>query len=277
MASADHLRRQLQTLYGQLANESKKDSDASAKAARAREQATRTSSQSTLKMKLAEAEREEKKALAARKKRAEIDKKIADIQKKLHTEEARTAKEQQRALERLQSDLDRRHFEMTSELRSLGPSAGGTVAAAEFDFFISHASPDKDLIARPLKNALEARNCSVWLDEAQIRVGDSLRQKIDDGLRRSHFGIVILSRSFLAGREWTERELNGLFVREEEAGESRILPIWHDVTKNEVAHYSPILADKAAVKSADYTIDEMADLLVQRLQPQKPDQEEPDR
>jgi hypothetical protein len=78
---------------------------------------------------------------------------------------------------------------------------------------------------------------------------------------------VILSRSFLAGREWTERELNGLFVREEAAGEPRILPIWHDVTKNEVAGYSPILADKAALKSADYTIAEMADLLVKRLGP----------
>ena len=78
---------------------------------------------------------------------------------------------------------------------------------------------------------------------------------------------MILSRSFLAGREWTERELNGLFVREEAAGEPRILPIWHDVTKNEVAGYSPILADKAALKSADYTIAEMADLLVKRLGP----------
>lgn len=37
------------------------------------------------------------------------------------------------------------------------------------------------------------------------------------------------------------------------------------MTKTEVASYSPIIADKAALKSADYTIDEMADLLMERL------------
>jgi hypothetical protein len=219
-------------------------------------------------MKLREASREENKALTARQNRADIDKKIADVTKKLHIEEARADQEQAQSLKELTQELERRQYVTAHDVRemAIGDSAGSTGAApAEFDFFISHASTDKEAIGRPLKEALEATGSKVWMDETQIRVGDSLRQKIDDGLRRSRFGIVILSRSFLAGREWTERELNGLFVREEEAGEPRILPIWHDVTKNEVAQYSPILADKAALKSADLTVEEMADLLVERL------------
>jgi hypothetical protein len=266
MGNLDYVRRQIQAAHKQLASESKKDSDASASAARAREQAAKTSSPATMKSRLREAERQEKAALDARKKRAALDKKIADLTRKLHDEEAKVAREQSRAFSDLQADIERRSRAAEDHtVRRLIREVEPSHETAEFDFFISHASPDKEEIARPLKEALEARRCTVWMDEAQIQIGDSLRRKIDEGLRRSRFGIVILSRSFLKGREWTERELSGLFVREEEAGEPRILPIWHDVTKAEVAGYSPVLADKAALKSADYTVDEMADLLGKRL------------
>jgi len=41
------------------------------------------------------------------------------------------------------------------------------------DVFICHASEDKDAVARPLAKALEARGLTVWLDEFQIKLGDS--------------------------------------------------------------------------------------------------------
>ena len=263
MSDPEHIRRQLQSLYRQAADESRKDSDASVKAAKARERANRATSAPSMKMKLREAEREEQKALAARKKRAGIDKRIADLTTRLHQADSKVAADHARSVQELQDELRRQRATTDHELRS--PSTTAVRGDTEFDFFISHASPDKDAIARPLKNALEAQGCTVWMDETQLRLGESLRQKIDDGLRRSRYGVVILSRSFLEGREWTERELNGLFVREEQAGEARILPVWHNVSKDEVASYSPILADKLAIKSADYTMDEMAAVLVERL------------
>lgn len=266
MGNADYIRRQIQAAQTELAKASTKDADASSKAARAREQAGKASSASTMKSRLSEAARQEKAALDARKKRAALDKKIADLTKKLHAEEAKVARDQAQALTDLQTEIERRSRDSEELVVGRFVRAAHTAPhSAEFDFFVSHASPDKEEIARPLKKALEARECEVWLDETQIQVGDSLRRKIDEGLRRSRFGIVVLSQAFLAGREWTERELDGLFVREEEAGEPRILPIWHNVSKAEVAKYSPILADKAALKSADYTVEEMADLLVKRL------------
>lgn len=266
MPNADHLRRQLGDLQKQAASELKKDSDASIKAARARESASRSRSTSTVNMKLREAEREDKKALGARKKRAQIDAKIADLTKKLYDEEARASREQVRAFDSLQNEIRRQHNHSHMQIRQ-NLTQASIAPAGEFDFFISHATPDKESIAIPLQQALEERGARVWIDATQIKIGDSLRQRIDDGLKRSRYGIVILSHSFLAGREWTERELNGLFVREEEAREPRILPIWHDVTKTEVASYSPIVADKAALKSADHTIDEMADILMRSLGP----------
>src|SRR5690606_41724243 len=64
----------------------------------------------------------------------------------------------------------------------------------EHDVFISHASEDKDEIVRPLAIALRNAGLSVWYDEFELKIGDSLRQKIDKGLSKSRFGIVVLSK-----------------------------------------------------------------------------------
>jgi hypothetical protein len=53
------------------------------------------------------------------------------------------------------------------------------------DIFFSHASEDKDAIARPLYRALKRKRGSVWFDEGTLRIGDSLRSKIDEPLVRS--------------------------------------------------------------------------------------------
>ena len=109
------------------------------------------------------------------------------------------------------------------------------------DFFICHASEDKDTVARPLYQELALRGYQVWLDEAELTLGDSLRVKIDQGLANCEFGIVILSLAFFAKR-WTEYELNGLLARQMQ-GTKVILPVWHGVDQSAVARYSPSLAD----------------------------------
>ena len=67
----------------------------------------------------------------------------------------------------------------------------------EYDVFISHASEDKDGVVRPLAIALKEKGISVWYDEFELKIGDSLRRKIDQGLSKSKFGIVVISRSFI--------------------------------------------------------------------------------
>lgn len=57
----------------------------------------------------------------------------------------------------------------------------------EFDLFISHATEDKEGIVRGLVSALRERGVDVWYDEFELRIGDSLRRKIDQGLARSRF------------------------------------------------------------------------------------------
>lgn len=117
-------------------------------------------------------------------------------------------------------------------------------------------SEDKPQIALPLANTLRKLNVSVWLDAFELKIGDSLRRKIDDGLVHSRFGVVILSKAFLA-KNWPQYELDGLVTRTV-SGEQTILPIWHGITKAEVMAASPSLADKIARSTADFTIEEIA-------------------
>lgn len=121
-------------------------------------------------------------------------------------------------------------------------------ADASWDAFVSHASEDKDAFARPLAEALRARNLSIWYDEFTLTVGDSLRRSIDRGLARSRFGVVVLSPKFFA-KEWPQKELDGLVAREVD-GKKVILPVWHGIDEAGIRGFSPMLADRVAISSA---------------------------
>lgn len=126
----------------------------------------------------------------------------------------------------------------------------------EFDVFISHASEDKDEVVRPLAHALQDSGLRVWYDEFELKIGHSLRRKIDEGLSKSKFGIVVLSKAFLS-KGWTNYELDGL-VTKAVTGDQVLLPIWHKISKQEVIDYSPSLADKLARNTAMHTVEEIA-------------------
>ena len=131
----------------------------------------------------------------------------------------------------------------------------------EFDVFISHASEDKDAVVRPLANALQSSGLRVWYDEFELKIGDSLRRNIDKGIANSRFGVVVLSKSFFS-KGWTNYELDGLVTRSV-TGEQVILPIWHDITKQELINYSPSLADKVARSTTTHTIEEIASEIIE--------------
>jgi TIR domain-containing protein len=82
--------------------------------------------------------------------------------------------------------------------------------AKEWDIFVSHAAEDKATVARPLAAALRRAGARVWLDEQELTIGDSLSEKIDEGLAHSQFGVVILSPAFFA-KHWPRR--NTVYLR----------------------------------------------------------------
>lgn len=133
----------------------------------------------------------------------------------------------------------------------------------EYDVFISHASEDKDSVVRPLAIALKNKGVNVWYDEFELKIGDSLRRKIDHGLSKSKFGIVVISRSFIK-KGWTNYELDGLMTKAI-SGQQILLPIWHDITKQEVIDYSPSLADKVARNTSQETVEEIAEEIAELI------------
>jgi len=89
--------------------------------------------------------------------------------------------------------------------------------------FLSHNSKDKPF-ARRLGTALQQHGIKVWIDEAQIKVGDSLLKKIADGLLGSTHLAVVLSPASVAS-PWVQRELEIATTREIAGKHLRVLPI----------------------------------------------------
>jgi hypothetical protein len=139
-------------------------------------------------------------------------------------------------------------------------------ASGQWDAFISHASEDKNNFVRPLAHALTALGATVWYDEFSLKLGVSLSASIDKGLAGSRYGIVVLSKDFIA-KPWPQRELQGLVAREI-GGRSTILPVWLNLKYEDLLDFSPPLADKVAAKvTAETTADGIALQILSVIRP----------
>lgn len=217
---------------------------------------------------------------------SKLQTKIADVEKRI----AQKRVDENKAFQQYQTELDRENKKMQQEQKKITDSYQKRINelsttlnrsiqaqvqpvstlysqiqedATEYDVFISHAHEDKESFVNPFVDELKKRGVKVWYDNDEIRWGDSLRAKIDSGLKHSHFGIVVISRSFIK-KGWTNHELDGLFNLEMTQGKT-ILPIWHDITKTEVQNFSPSLSGKMAISTALMTPAEIADELVKLL------------
>ena len=113
--------------------------------------------------------------------------------------------------------------------------------------FVAHDSRDKETIARPLAVSLSQNMCRVWYDEFSLNVGDSLRERIEQGLKRCKRCILVLTPRFLSNEGWPKKEFDSVFTRELLHKENCVLPVWAGVSAKEVFKYSPSLADRVGV------------------------------
>jgi hypothetical protein len=134
------------------------------------------------------------------------------------------------------------------------------------DVFISHASEDKAAVAKELADSLIAEGITVWYGEYAIQLGDDILHKIDEGLAHSQFGVVIFSPHFFAAKKtWTLREYSGLVAGEDVDKSKRIIPVWHEITKEELYKKSPTIANRLALRTADQSVAEMAKQIAERV------------
>ena len=126
----------------------------------------------------------------------------------------------------------------------------------KYDVFLSHASEDKDDVARPLALMLQERGLRVWYDEFELRIGDNLVAKLNAGMNSSRFGILVLSQDFF-GKNWTEYELNTLesmAITQDYV----LFPVWHNISVEALREYRASLANIFGRSTASHTIEEIA-------------------
>lgn len=264
---------ELAVLHKKIADEAKKELEKSKQITSIQNSITKSTSLSTLQSKNRQIQGYQNDIFNCKTKIADYQKQIAtkttelgrkkqEVRKAEETTLKKQQKEQADFQRKLQQDYQRQKSEMNTVFNQhyLIQSPVVTEPTAEkddkqYDFFISHASEDKDAFVRVLADRLRTSGFLVWYDEFELKIGDSLRKKIDQGLSKSKYGIVVISPDFIK-KNWTEYEFSGMIAREMN-GQKVILPIWHKVTKDEVLAFSPSLADKMALNTSINSIDEI--------------------
>jgi len=94
--------------------------------------------------------------------------------------------------------------------------------------FLSHASEDR-LFAKQIAEHLVANGIDTFFDQWEMRPGDSIRQKIDQGLEDcTHF--ILLATANSIDKPWVKTEIDGVYRRKIE-GQCRLIPLRHKLKR----------------------------------------------
>lgn len=256
-----------------IAELEKKKAAADKKANEAQKKASKVSisknaSAATIRRKLKEQQTYQSAALKASEESATLTEKIAKERNKRNSASMHLQKEEQKQMkkqEKLNKQMQQSYEKRISELQQIPFQKISTISTSAqndepyYDVFVSHAWEDKESFVDEFVEALKDLGIKVWYDTSQIKWGDSMRERIDDGLKKSRFGVAVLSPDYIAeNKYWTKTELDGLFQLESVNGKT-LLPIWHNLTKQQVMNYSPIIANKKAMTTATMTAQEIAE------------------
>jgi hypothetical protein len=111
----------------------------------------------------------------------------------------------------------------------------------DFDAFLCHSSADKDMV-REIAKVFAAAGISYWLDEEQIKYGQGVIEKIEDGLNRSRYVIPCVSAN-LATSGWTRGEYSAILNAEFSGDPSRtVIPLVLD--ESDAENVPLLLRDK---------------------------------
>ena len=113
--------------------------------------------------------------------------------------------------------------------------------------FVSYASEDRPIAKHIADTITRYGKAEAWYDQYEIHIGDSLLQKVNDGLRESEYGIALLSPSYFE-KNWTMQELGALANLIQER---KLFPIRRNLTPEELRERMPTLGDIRS-ESADH-------------------------
>lgn len=125
--------------------------------------------------------------------------------------------------------------------------------------FLCHDSMDKQLVQK-VNSKLSLRLYNVWFDKFSIKPGDSIFEKINEGLNQCDNGLLFISKSFLNNQGWVRFELQSLINKQIYERKKIIIPIWIDINPDDLNEL-PWLRDKLAVRYS-----EDLDLMVREIE-----------
>lgn len=95
--------------------------------------------------------------------------------------------------------------------------------AFEYDVFLSHSAKDKAVV-RDVAERLRADGVRVWFDEWEIKPGDSIPAKIEDGLEHSRVLVLCMSAAALAA-DWPQLESHTFRFKDPLNHDRRFIPL----------------------------------------------------
>ncbi|MDP8220948.1 MAG: toll/interleukin-1 receptor domain-containing protein [Candidatus Stygibacter frigidus] len=118
--------------------------------------------------------------------------------------------------------------------------------------FISYDYSAKSDVVVPLVQRLIKEGIVIWYDDFEIKIGDSIHDKIQSGLSKCDKCILIISPEYIKNKKWAKREFDSITALEIQSGKNRILPIWHNVAQEEVMQLSLHLGNIKALKTDNF-------------------------
>ena len=124
------------------------------------------------------------------------------------------------------------------------------------DVFILHVPEDKAVV-RAFAFALRKKGLKVAYDDFELTKGDSAHKRVNAGMGSSRFGVAVISRPFVM-QGWVTGGVGDLAVRPL-SGKQSLMPLWHDITRNEVLEFCADIADLVGCHTGISTYDEIAE------------------
>ncbi len=139
----------------------------------------------------------------------------------------------------IEEEMDIKNYGIANDLNII--YRGPQFTLEKESVFISYDSRDREEYVSPLIKALGQRHIPFWYDEYSLKVGDPLRESLEEGIRKSKYCIILLSKNFLSNPGWTKSEFDSIISKEIIESKKVILPININVSSKEIYDYSTIL------------------------------------
>lgn len=133
------------------------------------------------------------------------------------------------------------------------------------DVFLCHAWDDREGAAKELHDLLESFDVDLWFSEKDVPLGTSLIRSIDNGLKMSRIGIVLVTPAMLgslAGQGIADKELSALLATD------RVIPVTHETTFEALRDESPLLASRSGLSTEDSSLTEVAIKIANAVRPE---------